>query len=61
MKLNSTHLALFVLVVLAVVGYVVLTLAHDQVPDVLATIVTAGSGALFGVTLPAGGGGRADE
>lgn len=53
-KLDTTHLLLFLLVVLALVGHVVLLALGLPVPPDIGTVVTAGAGALFGITLPAG-------
>jgi hypothetical protein len=53
MRFDFTHLALLVVVVLGLAALVVLTAVHDPVPDAITTLVTAGSGALFGITLPA--------
>jgi hypothetical protein len=62
MKIDFTHLALLVVVVLALVACVVLTLAGQSVPDAVTGILVAGGGAIFGVTLPArAGGAPADE
>lgn len=61
MKIDFQHLALFVLVVLALVGHVVLTIAHQPVPADLSTVITAGAGALFGITLPARSAGGTDQ
>lgn len=53
MKVDFTHLALFILVVLALAATVALTIAHQPVPDAVSGILVGGGGALFGVTLPA--------
>lgn len=51
-KPDFQHLALFLLVVLGLVAHVVLVVLHLPVPDDLTTVVVAGVGALFGITLP---------
>lgn len=61
MKIDFTHLALLVVVVLGLAALVVLTVVHDPVPDAVSALVTAGAGALFGITLPAARAGAADE
>jgi hypothetical protein len=52
MKLDFTHLALLVVVVLGLAATVALTIVHDPIPDAVSTLLTAGAGALFGITLP---------
>jgi hypothetical protein len=52
MKYDLQHLGLLFLVVLALVGHVVLVVVGKPVPGVLDLVVTAGAGALFGVTIP---------
>ncbi|MFD9053293.1 hypothetical protein [Streptomyces zaomyceticus] len=52
MKDHLQFLGLLALVVLALVGTAVLTVLGSPVPDVLTLVVTAGAGALFGVTVP---------
>lgn len=60
MKTDFQHVALLVVLVLALAATVALTVAHIPVPDVLQYVDTATAGALFGVTLPGGRAGGED-
>lgn len=61
MKIDFTHVALLALVVVALVGHVVLTALGKPAPGDLSTVITAGAGALFGITLPANRTGGPDD
>lgn len=61
MKIDFQHLSVFVLVVLALVGDVVLTVTHNTVPDAVSGVLLGGVGALFGITVPARAGTAAAE